>query len=85
MNEFLRGFILGREKLLGEVGYHVIRYEVQERISLHAHIIFWLHKDDVERVTDEIMAYVPTIYDKIQKTYVEFENDTHRRLLQLVK
>ena len=85
MSFFGEGVILGGEKLLGEVEHHVIRYEVQEQISLHAHIIFWLYKDDVERVTDEIMAYVPAIYDEIEKTYVEPENDTHGRLFQLVK
>ena len=63
----------------------MIRYEVQERISLHAHIIFWLHTNNVESVTDEIMAYVHTKYDKVEKCYIEPEDDIEKRLFELVK
>ena len=45
--------------LLGRVIHYVIRYEVQARGSIHAHIILWLHPDDVERVSSEIVAVVP--------------------------
>ncbi|KAG2485202.1 hypothetical protein HYH03_016091 [Edaphochlamys debaryana] len=47
---------------LGRIQHHVIRYEVQNRQSLHAHILLWLHPDDVERVCSEFVACVPATY-----------------------
>jgi hypothetical protein len=41
--------------ILGRVQYHVIQYEVQRRLSLHAHIIFWLHPKDLALDSSDIM------------------------------
>lgn len=49
--------------LLGRVQHYLVRYEVQARGSLHAHIILWLHPDDVAAVSREIIAYVPAHWD----------------------
>jgi hypothetical protein len=46
-------------------------YEVQHILSLHAHIILWLHKDDMDRVMNEILAFVPAIYDETLKSFIE--------------
>lgn len=51
-----------RRGALGRVTNYVVRYEVQHRHSVHAHIILWLHPDDVERVTSEIRANIPAKY-----------------------
>ena len=46
--------------ILGLVEHYVIRYEVQGRGSLHAHIMLWIHEDDiVDRVCNEITAHKP--------------------------
>ena len=54
--------------LLGRVIHYVIRYEVQARGSIHAHIILWLHPEDVESVTSEIRAVVPAEFVKDDET-----------------
>jgi hypothetical protein len=46
-------------------------YEVQHRLSLHAHTILWLHKNDLNHVTNDVLAFVHTIYDETQKSFVE--------------
>ena len=55
----MKDHILAADGVLGRVTNHVTRLEFQGRGSVHAHIVLWLHEDDVERVGDEIMAYVP--------------------------
>lgn len=80
MKEFLADYIIGEEKVLGRVKHYVIRYEVQERISLHAHIIFWIHEDDVDRVTNEITTYIPATYDEVQKKFIDPEDETEHKL-----
>lgn len=58
---FMKQYIKGKG-LLGHVLHYVIRYEVQNRGSLHAHIVLWLHKDDVDRVSDSILQCVPALF-----------------------
>ena len=48
-----------KEGILGLVEHFVIRYEVQGRGSLHAHIMLWIHEDDIDRVCSEITAHKP--------------------------
>jgi hypothetical protein len=61
---FMKEFILpgGEHQILGNVKYHVTRYECQYRGSLHAHILLWVHEDDVDRVAQEITAALPYRY-----------------------
>jgi hypothetical protein len=64
LKAFFREHILSqKDPLLGRVKHYVIRYEVQSRGSLHAHILLWLDDEDVDRVTNEISAAVPGNYD----------------------
>ena len=85
VKEFLGTYIIGGEKVLGRVEHYVIRYEVQQWISLHAHIIFWLHKDDVDHVTNKITVYIPATYDEAKKVFIELEDEWQQKLFQLVK
>ena len=48
--------------ILGRVEHYVRRYEVQERGSVHAHLLLWLHNDDVDRICRDIIACVPAEY-----------------------
>ena len=50
---------------------HIPCAQVQGRGSLHAHIILWLHPDDVSRVQGEITAHVPAPYDHVTRSYNE--------------
>jgi hypothetical protein len=62
--DFLQKYILYKDNgILGQVQYHMIRYKVQHRLSLHAHIIFWLHPEDLASVSNDILIYIPAIYD----------------------
>ncbi|KAG2485199.1 hypothetical protein HYH03_016088 [Edaphochlamys debaryana] len=78
---------------LGRIQHYVSRYEVQNWQSLHAHILLWVHPDDVERITSEIIACVPADYrgDASVKTcptyeemWVEPEDESQKALFQHV-
>ena len=60
---FLRDHVF-RDGILGKVDHHVIPWEAQHRGSLHAHVLLWVDEADVDRVSDEIMAYVPATFDE---------------------
>ncbi|GAX77275.1 hypothetical protein CEUSTIGMA_g4721.t1 [Chlamydomonas eustigma] len=58
---FIKG---GKQKgVLGRVKDYLIRYEVQDRGSVHAHVIFWLHDDDVEAACSKIRSCMPAAWD----------------------
>jgi hypothetical protein len=48
---------------------HVIQYEIQRCGSLHAHIILWITKNDIEHFTNEIIAFVPEIFNNNKQIY----------------
>ncbi|KAG2482459.1 hypothetical protein HYH03_018605 [Edaphochlamys debaryana] len=63
MHEVLQAArVEGKPGPLGRVTHWVSRYEVQNRHSVHAHIILWLHPDDVEQACSEIVGCVPADY-----------------------
>ncbi len=44
---------------------YVLHYEIQQCGSLHAHITLWVVKIDIENITNEIVAFIPTtIFDE---------------------
>jgi len=45
--------------ILGRITAYMIRYEVQGRGSVHAHILLWVHPEDRVRVGSDICAHVP--------------------------
>jgi hypothetical protein len=83
--DFLQKYILCKDNgILGQVQHHVIRYEVHHRLSLHAHIIFWLHPEDLASISNDIMAYIPAVYDEATKTFTEPSDSMEQRLFKLV-
>jgi hypothetical protein len=58
VNIFMQ-LLLSSHHLLGNINQHVIRYEIQQRGSLHAHIIFWIMENDIEHITNEIITFCP--------------------------
>ncbi len=46
---------------------YVIHYEIQQHGSLHAHIILWVVENDIENITNEIVAFIPTTFDGKKK------------------
>lgn len=61
LHNFLNKHIMGGSKILGHVQHYLVRYEIQNRGSLHAHIILWISNEDVDKTTKEIAAYIPTV------------------------
>jgi hypothetical protein len=47
--------------IYGRIDHYIVRYEYQYRGSLHAHIILWVNKEDVQGVSDDIVAGVPLV------------------------
>ncbi len=44
---------------------YVIHYEIQQHGTLHAHIILRVVENDIENITNEIVAFIPTtIFDE---------------------
>ena len=70
--------------LLGRVSHYVVRYEVQSRHSLHAHIVLWIDEADVEKVSSEIIAYVPAIWDKIHRQWIMPDDPIQAEIVKLV-
>jgi hypothetical protein len=48
VTKFVNDIIFSGARALGHVKDYLIRYELQYRGSLHAHIIHWIQEDDVE-------------------------------------
>ncbi len=69
---FMKEWIDGPEsaQILGRVLHHITRLEVQHRGSLHVHVLLWIHEDDIERVANEIIAYVPAIWNPTAEAFV---------------
>jgi hypothetical protein len=49
--------------LLGRVSDYVIRYEVQDRGSVHAHVVLWIQEEDREAAYNNIVASIPAEWD----------------------
>jgi len=70
--------------ILGRVEDYVIRYEVQDRGSLHAHIIIWLELADVDTVGSEISACVPAAFDEESNAFVPPTDPNELTLFNMV-
>ena len=71
-------------QLMGRVKHDVIRWEVQGRGSLHTHVLFWIHPDDVELISDQISAAVPADWDDVKNCWIEPEDEAEARLFNIV-
>ena len=79
VNAFMQKYVVcdcleGREPgtggIYGHVYRYMIRYEVQGRHSLHAHIMLWLSKTDRTTTGDDISACNPNIWDSERSCWV---------------
>ena len=80
LKKILHSYILSGSRILGCVKEYVVRYEIQFRGSLHAHIILWIENSDVEYVANEITATVPAVFDTTLKFFLE-PTDSHQKRL----
>ena len=63
VQKFMHDVLLSGPKVLGTIDQYVIRYELQSRGFVHAHIILWMNQVDVERITNEITAAMLATFD----------------------
>lgn len=84
LTRFMNDFVLGGPAILGRVLHFVTRYEVQSRGSVHAHIVLWINKEDVSRVTNEIVACVPALTNESGE-FVRPTEPMHARLFDIVQ
>jgi hypothetical protein len=77
-------YINCENEILGCIEHHMRWYEVQHRLSLHLHIILWLHKDDVDRITDEILTFVHAIYDETLKSFIKLVDMVENKNFKLM-
>jgi len=59
---FMHKHILNDNGILGKVKEYVIRYELKHPRFIHAHIILWVQKNDLEIITNEIVDVILFIY-----------------------
>ena len=71
-------------KILGTINQHVIRYELQSRGTVHAHIIMWMNQIDMERVNNEITAEMQAIFDTTIGEFLESVDSHQNNLFKIV-
>jgi len=82
---FLRFALLkGGEEVLGNVQHYVVRYEVQQRDSLHAHVMLWVAEEEVATCGDGIVGCVPAEFDHEAQDFVPPTDEEASRLFGLV-
>jgi hypothetical protein len=80
----LNNYIFCQNGILECVKHHVCWYEIQHRLSLHCHIILWVCKNDVDKVTNEITTYVLVEYDELNHKFIQPLKSHQNKLLNFV-
>ena len=73
LQKILHSYILLVARILGYVEEYVFRYGIQFCGSLHAHIILWIEKWDVEHIANEITATVPVVFDTTHNFFLNLQ------------
>jgi hypothetical protein len=69
--QFMQIYIISKNGVISKVEKYVIRYELQHRGSIHAHVILWVKKENVESIGKEIIVFVPTILNVTTNKFIE--------------
>ena len=84
---FFDSYILGKGTdihLLGRITHYVVRYEMQSRQAMHAHVCLWVHDDDKSRVASEITQEIPGQYDEASKKFTIPEDPLLAKLHNII-
>jgi len=76
----MQKYIISKNGVIGKVEKYVIQYELQHRGSIHAHVILWVKKENVESIGKEIIAFVLTILDAMINKFIEPSNSMQNLL-----
>ena len=71
-------------KTLDTIDQYVIRYELQSRGSMHAHIILWINQVDIKRITNEMMVATPVIFGTTIGDFLEPIDSHQNKLFKIV-
>ena len=74
-----------RGGIFGKVLRYMYRLEVQERGSLHVHMVLWLDPSDVDRVSSEIVACVPAEWDEATGEFIPPTDPEELLMYRLVR
>jgi hypothetical protein len=81
---FMHQHILNDNGILGKVKEYVIQYELQHCGFVHAHIILWIDKNDLEILTIEIIVFVLTIFDDTNAKFILPNDSLQSKLFHMV-
>jgi hypothetical protein len=82
---FMHQHIFNDNGILGKVKEYVIQYEFNIHCGfVHAHIILWVNKNDLERITNEIIVFVPTIFDDTNAKFILLSDSLQLKLFHTV-
>jgi len=84
---FFDSYILGKGTdihLLGKITHYVVRYEMQSRQAMHAHVCLWVHDDDKSRVASEITQKIPGQYDETSEQFTIPEDPLLAKLHNII-
>lgn len=86
VDHFFKEHICPKNKsgILGKVNHYLIRYEFQDRGSPHVHVILWIDSQDEDRVSNEIIAYIPAYYDAETNSFIPPTDPMKKRLFDIV-
>jgi len=84
VEKFVQKLLLSSQHLLGTIKEYVICYKIQQLGSLHAHIILWVVKNDIENITNEIFAFIPATFDEKKKEFIQPSDGMQNSLYKIV-
>ncbi len=84
VNMFMYKHISNDNGILGKVRKYVIRYELQHHGFVHVHIILWVEKENLNRITNEIVVVTPTIFDGTTTKFIVSKDSLQNKLLKMV-
>jgi hypothetical protein len=76
--QFMQKYIFFSNGVIGKVEQHVIRYELQHHDSIHAHVTLWFRKENIERISNEIIAFVLAPFDENISKFIEPIDNTQK-------
>jgi hypothetical protein len=69
--QFMQKYILSKNGVDNKIEEYVIRYELQHLGFVHAHVISWVKKENVECIGKKIIAFIPPILDATLNKFIE--------------
>jgi hypothetical protein len=76
--------VLNDNGILGKVKKYVIHYELQHHGFVHAHIILWVEKEFLNRITNEIVVVTPIIFDGPTTKFIVSKDSLQNELFKMV-